>query len=76
MIRQPFKRRCAVCNRMNFLCGTEDPVVVLLLARLALRPRWNALVEPLVFLFCQFLKSTANTGFLVAARLVEVGLVG
>ena len=24
MIRQPFKRRCAVCNRVNGLCGSDD----------------------------------------------------
>ena len=24
MIRQPFKRRCAVCNRVNGLRGTDD----------------------------------------------------
>ena len=24
MIRQPFKRRCAVCNRLNGLCESED----------------------------------------------------
>ena len=24
MIQQPFKRRCAVCNRLNVLCEPED----------------------------------------------------
>ena len=72
MIQQPFQH----LYRLKVLCGAEAQAVVFLLARFAVRPLGIALVEPLVFLFYLSLKNPLNTGFLVAPRLVEVGLVG
>ena len=43
MIRQPFKRRCAVCNRVNGLCGIGGKPVLCA----GLCSRWNPCCLPI-----------------------------